>query len=172
MKPPIYVRKLSETEKREIEQGLHSAAAFTVRRCQILLSSVQKKTASQIAAELHVSDQCVREAIHAFEREGLACLQEKSHARHDEQRPFDEAGLVQLQELIRQTPRAFGHDTSLWTLDLLAETCWQEKISRRPVNGESVGRALKSVGIQWRRAKRWIRSPDPHYAHKKNDIRP
>jgi len=172
MKPPIYVRKLSETEKRELEQGLHSSAAFTVRRCQILLSSAQRKTAQQIATELHVSDQCVREAIHAFGNEGLACLREKSHARHDDQRPFDDAGLAQLQEIMRQTPRVFGHDTSLWTLNLLAETCWQEKISRRPVNVDSVRGALKSVGIQWRRAKRWIRSPDPHYAHKKNDIRP
>ena len=172
MKQPIYVRKLSETEKSQLEQGLQSSAAFTVRRCQILLSSAQKKRAQQIATELHISDQCVREAIHAFENEGLACLQEKSHARHDDQRPFDEAGLERLQEIIRQTPRSFGHDSSVWTLPLLAERCWQEKISRRSVSADSVGRALKSLGIQWRRAKRWIRSPDPHYEHKKNDIRP
>jgi DNA-binding GntR family transcriptional regulator len=74
-----------------------------------LLSSAQKKTAQQIATELHISDQCVREAIHAFENEGLACLQEESHARHDDQRPFDEACLERLQEVIRQTPRSFGH---------------------------------------------------------------
>lgn len=172
MKQPIFVRKLSETEKNQLEQGLQSSAAFTVRRCQILLSSAQQKSAQHIAEELHVSDQCVREAIHAFEAEGLACLQEKSHARHDDQRPFDDAGLARLQEVIRLSPRTFGHDSSVWTLALLAETCWRERISRRPLSADSVGRALKSVGIQWRRAKHWIRSPDPHYAHKKNDIQP
>jgi transposase len=167
MKQPIFVRELSETEKNQLEQGLQSSAAFTVRRCQILLSSAQHKTAQQIAEELHISDQCAREAIHAFEREGLACLQEKSHARHDDQRPFDQVGLARLQEIIRLSPRTLGHDSSVWTLALLAETCWAERISRRPVSAESVGRALKSVGIQWRRAKRWIRSPDLHYEHKK-----
>ena len=168
MKQLLFVRELSDIEKNRLEQGLQSSAAFTVRRCQILLSSAQKKSAQQIAEELHISDQCVREAIHAFESEGLSCLQEKSHARHDDQRPFDEAGLARLQEIIRRSPRTFGHDSSVWTLAWLAETCWTERISRRPVSGDSVGRALKKVGIQWRRAKRWIRSPDPHYEHKKN----
>jgi transposase len=169
MKKPLFVRELSEEEKSTLQQELQSSSAFTVRRCQILLSSAQRKTARQIAQELHCSDQCVRNAIYAFHAEGLACLREKSHARHDDQRPFDEAGLERLQEIIRMTPRALGHDTSLWTLALLAETCWQAGISRRPVSVDSVRRALKSVGIQWRRAKQWGRSPDPHYDHKKKD---
>jgi transposase len=170
MKKPIFVRTLSKEEKSTLQTGLQSAVAFTVRRCQILLSSAQKKTARQIAGDLHCSDQCVRETLKAFEREGLACLQEKSHARHDDQRPFDEAGLVRLEEIIRLSPRTFGHETSLWTLALLAETCVAEGISRRPVNEDSVRRALKSVGIQWRRAKHWLHSPDPHYDHKKKDV--
>ena len=169
MRKPIYVRKISETEKSKLEQGLHSTSTFTSRRCQILLSSAQKKTPAQIGEELHCSDQCVRDAIHAFGNDGLGCLQQKSHARHDDQRPFDETGLHRLQEIIRMSPRAFGHDTSVWTLELLAETSWQEKISQRPVSIDGVRRALKSVGIQWQRAKKWIRSPDPHYQHRKKD---
>lgn len=169
MKKPLFVRKLTKQERSTLQTGLQSAMAFTVRRCQILLSSAQKKTAGQIATELHCSDQCVREAIKAFEREGLACLQAKSHARHDDQRPFDEAGLVRLQEIIRLSPRTFGHESSVWTLALLAETCQAEGISRRSVNEDSVSRALKKVGVRWRQAKKWIRSPDPHYEHKKKD---
>ena len=169
MRKPLFVRELSETEEIKLEQELQSSSAFSVRRCQILLSSAQKKRAAQIAEELHCSDQCVRNAIRAFEAAGLACLQQKSHARHDDQGPFDEAGLERLQEIIRMTPRACGHDSSVWTLELLAERCWQEKISRRPVSVDGVRRALKSVGVQWRRAKQWVRSPDPHYQHRKKD---
>jgi len=169
MRKPLFVRDLSERETVKLEQGLQSSSAFTVRRCQMLLSSAQKKTANQIGEELHCSDQSVRNAIHAFNTEGLACIDQKSHARHDDQCPFDEAGLKQLQAMIRMTPRAFGHDTSQWTLELLAQTCWQEKVSRRPVSVDGVRRALKSVGVQWRRAKKWIRSPDPHYQHRKKD---
>lgn len=169
MKKPLFVRPLTKDETSTLQKGLQSASAFTIRRCQILLSSAQTKTARQIANDLHCSDQCVREAIKAFEQVGLACLAEKSHARHDDQRPFDQVGLVRLQELIRLSPRTFGHDTSLWTLALLAETCGAEGISRRSVNEDSVRRALKRGGIRWRQAKQWIHSPDPHYDHKKKD---
>jgi transposase len=166
---PIYVRELTEQERRALEQGLRSSSAFTVRRCQILLSSAAGKTANQIAVELHCSGQGVREAIHAFEREGVACLREKSHARQDQQSAFDEAGRERLRELIRLSPRQFGHKTSVWTLALLAETCQGEEIASRPLNADNVGYVLREVGIEWRRAKHRIRSPDGHYAHRKKD---
>jgi transposase len=166
---PLFVREPSATEKHALQSGLHSSSAFTVRRCQILLSSVQKKTPRQIAAELHCSDQAVRNAIRAFEREGPGCLSEKTHARHDPQSGFDDAGLARLKEMIQLSPRVLGHETSLWTLALLAETCWQEGLSSRQMSGEAVGRALKRIDIDWRRAKRWVRSPDAHYEHRKKD---
>ncbi len=41
MLPPLYVRRLSETEQVALEQGLRSKDAFTLRRCQILLASAR-----------------------------------------------------------------------------------------------------------------------------------
>lgn len=166
----LFVRELSAEEKRVLQQGLHSSESFTVRRCQILLSSATGKAASQIAEALHCSDQCVRNAIHAFNKEGLTCLQERSHARGDNQSAFDAAGLERLGEVIHLSPRVFGHETSLWTLELLAKTCWDKGITSRPVSLYSVSRALKQVGISWSRAKDWIRSPDEHYEIKKSDV--
>lgn len=166
---PIYVRELTEAERRTLEKGLRSSSAFTIRRCQILLSSAEGKTPNQIAAELHYSGQAVRNAIHAFEREGPACLTEKSHARHDQQSAFDEAKREQLREIIRLSPRQFGHEASVWTLALLAETCWSEGVASRPVKGHNVSPVLREMGIDWRRAKHRIRSPDEHYVHRKKD---
>ena len=166
---PIYVRELTEQEGRTLEQGLRSSSAFTVRRCQILLSSAAGKTANQIAAELHCSGQGVREVIHAFEKEGVGCLQEKSHARREPQSAFDKAGRDRLREVIRQSPRQFRHETSVWTLALLAETCEREGIASRSVSGDNVGSVLRELGIDWRRAKDRIRSPDGHYAHREKD---
>mgnify|MGYP002065266253 CR=1 FL=1 len=166
---PIYVRELTEQEWRTLEEGLRSSSSFTVRRCQMLLSSAAGKTANQIAAELHCSGQGVREVIHAFEREGVGCLHEKSHARWEPQSAFDEAGRDRLREVIRQSPRQFGHETSVWTLALLAETCHREGIASRPVNADNVGYVLREMGIDWRRVKHRIRSPDEHYEHRKKD---
>jgi transposase len=135
----------------------------------MLLSSAAGKTANQIGTELHCSGQAVREAIHAFEEEGVAGLREKSHARQDQQSAFDEAGRERLLELIRLSARQFGHETSVWTLAMLAETCQSEGVASRPVNADNVGYVLRQMGIEWRRAKDWIRSPDAHYKHRKKD---
>jgi transposase len=166
---PIYVTHLAEEEGRALRTGLHSSSAFTTRRCQILLSSVQGKKPSQIAAELHCSDQAVRDAIHAFGRERLAGLEEKSHARHDQQSAFDEASRERLREMIRLSPRQFGYEASVWTLALLASVCEAKHVASRPVSRDNVGYVLREMGIDWRRAKRWIRSPDERYEHRKKD---
>jgi hypothetical protein len=144
---PIYVRELTDEERRTLEKGLHSSSAFVIRRCQMLLSSAAGKTANQIGTELHCSGQGVRKAIHAF----------------------DAGGRERLRELIRLSPRQFGHETSVWTLALLAETCQSEGIALRPVNADNLGYVLRDMGIEWRRAKNWLRSPDAHYEHRKKD---
>jgi hypothetical protein len=41
MKPPIFVRELSEEERERLEAGLRAADAFVMRRCQILLASAR-----------------------------------------------------------------------------------------------------------------------------------
>ena len=142
-----------------------------MRRSQIILSSgVEGKNARENAEQYRVSDQCVRDVIRAFEREGIACLEEKSHRRHDNQSGFDEEGLSKLQDLIRQSPRSYGHESSIWTLAMLAQTCWEEGISTRPVSVAGVRVGLRKSGINWQRAKHRINSPDPNYGHKKSVV--
>jgi len=165
----VYARELTPDERQVLEKGLRSTSAFTVRRSQILLSSaVDRWNTREIAEQLRISDQCVRNVIRAFEQEGLACLKEKSRARHDNQSAFDEKGLRRLKDLIRQSPRSYGRESSLWSLELLAQTCWAERISTRPVSVAGVQGGLRKLGINWQRARHRINSPDLHYEHKKS----
>lgn len=166
---PLYVRKLTTEEITSLEQGLRSPSAFTVRRSQILLKSHAGQKAQTIAAALHCSDQTVREAIRAFGEEGLACLVEKSHARHDQAPLIDAAGQQRLSELVRLSPRQFGYGRSLWTRTLLAQQLQQEGHTERVMSDSSISNALQRAGIQWQRAKQWLRSPDPNYAGRKKD---
>jgi len=78
MKPPTLVRPLADAERLALEQGLRSPSAFVVRRCQCLLKSAAGLTPRQIQKQLGWTDQTVRHASRAFEREGLGCLQEKA----------------------------------------------------------------------------------------------
>ena len=166
---PLYVQKLTKEEIETLNQGLRSPSAFTVRRSQILLKSHEGQKPQIIAQALHCSDQTIRVAIHAFHHEGLACLVEKSHARHDQAPLIDEVGCARLLELVRLSPRTFGHDTSVWTRPLLAQQLHQEGHTASEMSVTSISNALGRVGISWRRAKQWIHSPDPHYDHRKKD---
>lgn len=166
---PIYIDNLTKEQTKALEEGLHSSSAFTVRRCQILLKSAKGDNAQQIAQQLHCSDQAVRNTIRAYQQEGLTCLQEKSHARHDQQATIDEQGSARLKEMVRLSPRSFGHETSVWTRPMLAEVLHQEGYTSEVVSPSTITAALQRIGIAWRRAKKWVHSPDPHYQHRKKD---
>jgi transposase len=168
MKPPTFVRTLSGTERQQLQVGLRAADAFTVRRCQILLASANGQRAPTIARNLHCAVGTVHYALRAFQREGLACLPEKSSRPHSAHAFLDERFTDALKDLLHHSPRLLGKSTSLWTLDLVAEVCYGKSWTPRQLTGEAIRVALKRLGIRWRRAKHWITSPDPAYARKKN----
>jgi transposase len=167
MKPPIFVRTLTAAERQRLQAGLRSADAFTVRRCQILLASANGLRPPRIAGNLGCAVGTVHHALHAFDREGLACLRAKSSRPHSA-RPFlDERYTEPLKDLLHHSPRLFSKPTSLWTLDLVADVCQARGWTPRRLTGEAIRVTLKRLGIRWRRAKHWITSPDPAYARKK-----
>src|SRR4051794_1367412 len=112
MKPPIFVRTLSAAEQLALEQGLRSPSAFVVRRCQCLLQSAAGHTPRQIQKQLGWTDQTVRNAIHAFEQEGLGCLQQKSSRPKSARKLLEGEKLEVLKDLLHHSPRDFDLPTS------------------------------------------------------------
>jgi transposase len=167
MQTPRFVRPPTESECQALAAGRRSADAFTLRRCQIILASARGERAPAIARSLGCSDQTVRNALHAFDRDGVAALVEGSSRPHTIQAAFDTDGAERLRALLHRAPREFGHPTSVWTLELLAQTAYREGLTTTRVSGETVRATLARLGIRWRRAKRWITSPDPAYTQKK-----
>ncbi|GAC1470413.1 MAG: hypothetical protein PVSMB7_21130 [Chloroflexota bacterium] len=169
MKPPLYVRPLTDDERDALKAGLRSPDAFTLRRSQIILASARGKRPQQIADEGGCASQTVRNAIKAFNHRGLPALQERSHRNHTIHTTFDDAGLERLQALAHRSPRDFGYPTSLWTLELLADESARHGITTSRVTDETIRQAILRLGSSWKRAKRWITSPDPEYERKKGD---
>jgi len=168
MKRPIFVRPFNDAERKTLEAGLRSPDAFTLRRCQILLASSRGENAYQIARSLGCNPQTVRNAIHAFNEEGLpGALQRGSKRPHTVHRAFDPERAEALQELLHQDPHKFGKESSLWTLAMAAEVSFEEGLTKERITGETVRATLARMGVRWERAKRWITSPDPQYARKK-----
>jgi transposase len=167
MRAPIFVRPLTDDERQRLEAGLRSSSAFVLRRCQVLLASARGERAPQIARTLGCDDQTVREAIHAFNATGLAALRPGSKRAKTLHRAFDAERAERLRALLHQSPRAFGQPTGLWTLELAAEVSFAQGLTAARVSGETIRATLRRLGVGWRRAKRWITSPDPEYARKK-----
>jgi transposase len=166
MQAPLLVRPPTEEERQVLAAGLRSADAFTLRRCQIVLASARGEHVPAIAPSLGCSEQTVRNAIRAFDARGVAALTEGSSRPHTIHAAFDADGAERLRALLHRSPREFGHPTSVWTLDLAAETAWTEGLTTPRVSGETIRVTLARLGIRWRRAKHWITSPDPAYAQK------
>jgi transposase len=168
MKPPLYVRPLSADEQQQLKAGLRSPNAFTVRRCQMLLASARGHRPAQIARNVGCATQSVRNAIRAFHTQGLACLQAQSRRPKHTQAILDPQKREQLQALLHESPRTSGKPRSLWTLGLVAEVCCERGLTPQRVSIETIRQALKRLGVNWRRAKQWITSPDPQYMRKKS----
>lgn len=167
MKPPLFVRELSDSERQELQTGLRSREAFALRRAQILLASAAGQRPARIAARLGCSVGTVRNTIHAFEKEGGDCLNEKKRGPKDAQPILDAAKADPLRGILHQSPRRFGKPRSTWTLDLLADVAFEQQLTPRRLSHEAVRQAVKRLGSGWKRAKQWITSPDPAYARKK-----
>jgi transposase len=169
MKPPIFVRSLSEEEREALEAGLRSKDAFVMRRSQILLASARGQSPPQIARSLGCGSQTVRNAIHAFDERGLDALTPGSSRPKRIHTAFDEESAEALRAMLHRSPREFGYDTSLWTLEMAAQVAFKEGLTQeRRVCGETIRATLsRLLGVRWMRAKRWITSPDPFYERKK-----
>jgi transposase len=168
MKPPIFVRSFSEEEREALTAGLHSKDAFVLRRSQILLASSRVESPPKIAASLGCGSQTVRNAIHAFNERGPHALEASSSRPKRTRAAFDEESAEVVREMLHRSPREFGRDSSLWTLEMAAQVSFEEGLTQRRVSGETIRATLaRLLGVRWQRAKRWITSPDPLYERKK-----
>ena len=167
MHPPIFVRELSEAERSQLEASLRAVSAFTVRRAQIVLLSAAGRPPRAIAQGLCCAVQTVRNAIRAFNGIGLAALTAGSPRPKSAAPVLDQVKLEQLRAILHQSPRGFGQARSTWTLALLAQVAHEQGLSATVLSQETIRRALVRLEVGWKRAKRWLTSPDPAYARKK-----
>jgi transposase len=166
---PLYARPLTNEERQVLRQSLKSNNGFTVRRAQMLLLSADEGLkVDAIGQRVGCQGQAVRQAIHAFHTKGLSCLQPQAKGNPTDRRALNDVAREQLRSLIRRSPRDLGYETSLWTLNLLAQACFEQGITATRVTSETIRATLAAMGIAWRRVKQRINSPDPYYTVKKS----
>jgi transposase len=168
LRPPIFVRALTDDERTAVTAGLRSSDALLLRRCQIVLASARGERVPRIAEQVGCNEKTVRHFVQRFTRDGLAALPRgSSRPHHPPPRAFPGERAEQLRALLHRSPREFGYSTSVWTLDLAAQVGVREGLTATLVSDEAIRLTLKRLGVGWKRAKHWITSPDPEYARKK-----
>src|SRR3954451_15440670 len=160
MHPPIFVREPSAEERARLEAALRASDAFTVRRAQIVLLSAEGRRPREIARGLRCALQTVRNGIRAFDAAGAASLTAGSSRPESAAPVLGEAARGRLRAILHRPPRAFGHPRSTWTLALLAREAHGQGLSPTVLSVETVRQALLRLGVGWKRAKRWLTSPD------------
>jgi transposase len=123
MKPPIFIRPLTDDERIQLEADRRTADAFRVRRAQIVLASARRLSLKPIAQLVGCSVQTVRNVLHAFHRRGVEGLERQSNRPKTVAPVLDAATGDRLQHLWHQAPRLYGRPTGVWTLALAAEVC-------------------------------------------------
>src|ERR671911_559276 len=148
MRPPIFVRSLSDTEKEQLETALRSKDAFVMRRAQVILASERGERAPQIARSLGCGSQTARGAIHDFKERGLSALAAKTSRPKRTQVAFEE-GLTERRvsgETIRATlSRLLGirwQRAKRWITS--PDPLYERKKAARPIDGG--GRREPGVG--------------------------
>lgn len=166
---PIFVRKLSSAEKKQLQKLLKSNNTRLYKRARVIwLSAIKHLKAPEIAeiVDLHLNK--VRKYIRRFNRIGIIGLYQKlSTGRPPEIKSQQKKKIIRL---LKTKPSTFGLSLSSWSLRELAKTAQKEKIVKN-ISHMHLWRIIKEQGYSYKRSKRWITSPDPEYELKKTILK-
>jgi len=168
VKASLFVRVLTFEEEYRLKRCLRGKDPFALRRAHLILGSARGVSAPLLSGQTGFAVSMVRGIIHQFNDHGLASLQRQSNRPKSAAPLLNTAACEQLRHFLHQSPRAWGKKSSLWSLVLLAEVIYEAGLTPHQVSDETVRRALKRCGVNWKRAKHWITSPDPGYERKKS----
>jgi len=167
MPASLFVRALTFEEEYRLKRCLRGKDPFALRRAHLILGSARGISAPLLSRQTGFVVSMVRGIIHRFNEHGLEAVRRQSNRPKSAAPLLDEAACEQIRQFLHQSPRAWSKKSSLWSLALLAEVIYEAGLTSHQVSDETVRRALKRCGVNWKRAKHWITSPDRGYERKK-----
>jgi hypothetical protein len=123
MKPPIFIRPLTDDERRQLEADRRTADAFRVRRAPSVLASATRLSPKPMAPLMGCAGPTVRNVMHAFNTRGVEGLEKQSNRPKTVEPGLDAATCERLPHILHPSPRLYGKPTGVWTLALAADVC-------------------------------------------------
>ena len=160
-RPEVFVRQVSMAEGQRLQRISRTAKdPVKLRRAIVVLMSAQGQPAPDIAHLLKVSEDYVRDVIHAFNERGFDALDPKWSGGAP--RRIDEQTRDWICVIARCDPRFLGKPFSCWSLaklrDYLIDAGYVTTISV-----ETLRRILHDGGVSWQATKTWKASTDPDF---------
>jgi transposase len=164
-KPSVFVRPLSMDEGRRLQKLTRSSKdPVRLRRAIVVMMSGQGQTVRDITSLLQVSDDYVRDVIHAFNERGFDALDPKWSGGH--RRKIGDRIREWICLIARTSPAECGiTGFSTWSLTKLREHLLAEGIVAE-LSRETLRRILHDGGVSWQTTTTWKASTDPDFIPK------
>jgi len=159
----IYVRDLTDDERKELRRMTRQEIGRVSQRAQIILLSAQRRTVPEIAIIFDMSRPTVRFWIERFNAEGPAGLYDEPRSG----RPHKVNSNVEqtIVQTLRDDPAQDGHLATFWTVAMIALSLVNKLHLHLSIN--TVRRALLRLGLRWGRPRLGMPAKaDPQKAHK------
>jgi len=163
--PSVFVRPLSMDEGRKLQRITRTAKnPVRMRRAIVVLMSGQGQTVRDITSLLQVSEDYVRDVIHAFNERGFAALDPKPSGGRPKK--IGEQVRVWICVIARTSPADWGITAcSTWSLAKLRDHLRREGIVAE-LSRETLRRILHAGGVSWQTTTTWKASTDPDFVSK------
>src|SRR5215470_8864304 len=108
MKPPLFIRPLTDDERLQLEAERRAADAFRVRRAQIVLASARRMLPEPLAQLVGCSVQTVRNVIHTFNEQAVEGVARQSNRPKTAAPMLDAGKCERLQHILHHSPCLYG----------------------------------------------------------------
>lgn len=164
-RPDVFVRPLSMEEGRKLQRITRTAKdPVKLRRAIVVMMSGQGQSAPDITSLMQVSEDYVRDVIHAFNERGFDALNPKWSGG----RPpaISEQAREHICLIARTVPAEWGitgHST--WSLRTLAEHLIGRGVVTS-ISRQHLSRILRAGKVTWQTTTTWKSSNDPQFIAK------
>jgi transposase len=168
-KPSVFVRALSMDEGRKLQRITRTSKdPVRMRRAIVVMMSGQGQTVRDITSLMQVSEDYVRDVIHAFNERGFDALDPKWSGGRRKTIGDQVRDWICL--IARTSPAEAGlTGFSTWSLAKLREHLLKEGIVAA-ISRETLRRILRDGGVSWQTTTTWKASPDPDFMPKMRRI--
>jgi len=164
-RPSVFVRPLSMEEGQKLQRITRTAKnPVRMRRAIVVMMSGQGQTVRDITSLLQVSEDYVRDVIHAFNERGFAALDPKPSGGR--RKRIGEQLRSWICTIARTSPADWGlRGFSTWSLAKLRDHLLMQGIVVE-ISRETLRRILRAGGVSWQTTTTWKASTDPDFIAK------